>query len=100
MATLQDLLASFTGGNDTNPTGGATAGYTPQASPGMGGGVSPLAQALLAGYFRAISSPKLQGWAGALGHGGLQALDTYSGAIDQQQKNALEQSRQQMLAAQ
>lgn len=96
--TLQDILSGFTGAQPSsgpNPSGGVgTTGYTPQSGGGIGGLLSsPLALALLRGYFTAISSPKLSGWATALGRGGSAAIDQYGQAEYQQQLEALQQAK-------
>ncbi|HKD45416.1 MAG TPA: hypothetical protein VKD24_07135 [Candidatus Angelobacter sp.] len=41
---------------------------------------SPYLQGALAAYFGAVSSPRQQGWGGAIGHGGLAGLKAYSEA--------------------
>lgn len=95
--TLQDILSGFTGQQQTsgpNPAGGPTTGYSPQSGGGIGSLLSsPLALALLRGYFTAIASPKLSGWATALGRGGGAAIDQYGQTQYQQQLEALNQAR-------
>lgn len=97
--TLQDILSGFTGQQQTsgaNPAGGATTGYAPQAG-GIGSLLSsPLALALLRGYFTAIASPKLSGWGTALGRGGAAAIDQYGLGQYQQQLGQLQQQQAQM----
>lgn len=94
--TLQDILSGFTGQqaqSGANPAGGATTGYAPQAG-GIGSLLSsPLALALLRGYFTAIASPKLSGWGTALGRGGAAAIDQFGQTQYQNQLEALNQAK-------
>lgn len=96
---LSDILAGFTGqqpSSGPNPSGGAgTTGYAPaQGGGGLGGLLSsPLALALLRGYFTAIASPKLSGWATALGRGGSAAIDEFGQVQYQNQLEALNRAK-------
>lgn len=52
----------------------------------------PAVQALMGAYFGAVSSPRVQGWGGAIGHGGLTGLGAYGLA----QQSALEQQQREL----
>lgn len=98
MGLLDSVLGLFTGGGGVQQPTAAQPGPSQQQAPGQGG-LSPLAQSLLAGYFAGIGSPKLSGWGGAVSKGGLAALQQYDNAQYAQSMDAYRRAQAAKLAA-
>lgn len=98
-APMSDPLQFQAAATSPQQTQSSAPAQAPQQS-GILGGIEgllghPLVQAALATYLGAISSPRREGWGGAIGHGGLAGLGQFAQAEKLQQELPLQQAQTQ-----